>query len=162
MTGHGKRKKVIPLDARNYLRQIHKLETRISMRQRQIKDLRRSMSYLKSMDYSADRVQTSASGTGFTAEAIRLADLEMDAERQIKECEALRARIVSQIEGLEDPRFVDVLSGVYIHRLDLMDIADNMHYDYYWVCHLHGEALAAFTEKYLDDRNQPQDGANST
>jgi len=161
MTGHGKRKKVMPLDARNYLRQIHKLETRISMRQRQIKDLRRSMAYLHSVDYSAERVQTSPTGAGFTAEAIRLADLEMDAERQIKECEALRARIVSQIEGMDDQRYVDILSRVYIHRMDLMDIAAEMNYDYYWCCHLHGEALRAFERQYPQIRNEPQDSSKS-
>ena len=150
------------MDAKQYLRQIRVMETRISIRQRQIRDLRRSMSYLKSMDYSADRVQTSATGTGFTSEAIRLADLEMEAEKQIRACEALRAKIVGQIEGLEDPRYVDVLSSVYIHRMDLMDVADALHYDYYWICHLHGEALKAFEAKYLNDRNQPQVNAKES
>lgn len=151
-------KKVIPLDARNYLRQIHKLETRISMRQRQIKDLRRSMAYLHSVDYSAERVQTSPTGAGFTTDAIRLADMELDIERKIKACEELRELIVSQIERMDDQRHIDVLSGVYVHRMDLMDIAAEMHYDYYWVCHLHGEALKAFERKYPEIRNQPQDG----
>lgn len=146
------------MDARNYLRQIHRLETRISMRQRQIKDLRRSMAYLHSVDYSADRVQTSPSGAGFTTDAIRLADMELDIERKIKACEELRELIVSQIERMDDQRHVDVLSGVYVHRMDLMDIAAEMHYDYYWVCHLHGEALKAFERKYPEIRNQPQDG----
>ena len=141
------------MDAKQYLRQIRVMETRISMRQRQIRDLRRSMSYLRSMDYSADRVQTTPNGSGFTTEAIRLADLEMEAEKHIRECEALRAKIVHQIEGLSDPRYVDVLSSVYIHRMDLMDVADALHYDYYWACHLHGEALKAFETKYLKDRN---------
>lgn len=145
------------MDARNYLKQIHRLETRISMRQRQIKDLRRSLTYLHSVDYSADRVQTSPDGSGFTNEAIRLVDLEADAQRIIHECETLRARIISQIEAMEDRRYVDVLSGVYIHRMDLMDIAADMDYDYYWVCHLHGEALRAFERKYPDIRNVPQD-----
>lgn len=146
------------MDARNYLRQIHKLETRISMRQRQIKDLRRSMAYLHSVDYSAERVQTSPTGNGFTTDAIRLADMELDIERKIKACEELRELIISQIERMDDQRHVDVLSGVYVHRMDLMDIAAEMHYDYYWVCHLHGEALRAFERKYPEIRNQPQDG----
>lgn len=149
------------MDAKQYLRQIREMEIRISIRQRQISDLRKSMSYLKSMDYSADRVQTSPDGSGFTNEAIRLVDLEADAQRIIHECETLRARIISQIEAMDDRRYVDVLSGVYIHRKDLMDLADDMHYDYYWVCHLHGEALKAFEEKYLHDRNQPQDSATN-
>ena len=146
------------MDARNYLRQIHKLETRISMRQRQIKDLRRSMAYLHSVDYSAERVQTSPTGAGFTTDAIRLADMELDIERKIKACEELRELIISQIERMDDQRYIDVLSGVYVHRMDLMDIAAEMHYDYYWVCHLHGEALRAFERKYPEIRNQPQDG----
>lgn len=147
------------MDAKQYLRQIRVMETRISMRQRQIRDLRRSMSYLKSMDYSADRVQTSGNPSGFTTEAIRLADLELEAERHIKACEALRAKIVNQIEDLGDQRFTHVLSDVYIHRMDLMDVATDMDYDYYWVCHLHGEALKAFEKKYLKDRNETQDSA---
>lgn len=146
------------MDARNYLRQIHKLETRISMRQRQIKDLRRSMAYLHSVDYSADRVQTSPTGSGFTDDAIRLADMELDIERKIHACEELRELIISQIEGMDDQRHIDVLSGVYVHRMDLMDIATEMKYDYYWVCHLHGEALKAFERKYPQIRNEPQDG----
>ena len=149
---------MIPLDARNYLRQIHRLETRISMRQRQIKDLRRSMAYLHSVDYSADRVQTSPSGAGFTTDAIRLADMELDIERKIAACEKLRETIISQIDGMDDQRYVDVLSRVYIHRMDLMDIAAEMNYDYYWCCHLHGEALKAFERQYPQIRNEPQDG----
>lgn len=119
------------------------------------------MSFLKSMDYSADRVQTTPDGSGFTAAAIRLADMELKIERTIRECEDLRDTIVHRIEQLEDARYVDVLSGVYIHRMDLMDLADALHYDYYWVCHLHGEALRAFEEKYPDIRNQPQDSSKS-
>lgn len=145
------------MDARNYLRKIHKLETCISMRQRQIKDLRRSMAYLRSVDYSADRVQASPSGNGFTADAIRLADMELGIERKIHACEELRERIVSQIEGMNDQRYVDILSRVYIHRMDLMDIAAEMNYDYYWCCHLHGEALKAFERTYPQIRNEPQD-----
>lgn len=148
------------MDARTYLRQIHRLETRISMRQRQIRDLRKSISYLKSVDYTADRVQTSATGTGFTAEVIRLADLELQIEQQIHECEQLRDAIVRMIEAMPDPRHVDVLSGVYIHRMDLMDLADKLGYDYYWTCHLHGEALRAFEDKYPEVRNKTQDSTN--
>ena len=118
------------MDARNYLRQIHRLETRISMRQRQIKDLRRSMAYLHSVDYSADRVQTSPSGSGFTGDVLRLADMELDIERKIKACEELRETIISQIESMDDQRYVDILSRVYIHRMDLMDIAAEMKYAY--------------------------------
>ena len=148
------------MDARTYLRQIHKLETRISIRQRQIKDLRRSMSYLRSVDYSADRVQTSPSGSGFTGDVLRLADMELDIERKIHACEELRDTIIEQIARMPDQRHVDVLSGVYIHRMDLMDVADELHYDYYWTCHLHGEALKAFERLYPDIRNIPQDSAN--
>lgn len=149
------------MDARNYLRQIHRLEAFISMRQRQIKDLRRSMSYIKSMDYSADRVQTSPDGSGFTNESIRLADMELEIERKIHQCEHLRETIIGQIERMPDQRHIDVLSGIYIHRKDLMDLADDLNYDYYWVCHLHGEALRAFEQQYPEIRNQPQDNTRN-
>lgn len=149
------------MDAKQYLRQIREMEIRISMRQRQILDLRKSVSYLRSMDYSADRVQTSPDGAGFTNSVIRLADMELDAMRIIRDCEAVRARIIDQIENIGDQRYSAILSGVYIHRKDLMDVAEDLHYDYYWCCHLHGEALSAFEKKYLQDRNQPQDSANN-
>lgn len=146
------------MDARNYLRQVHQLETKISMRQRQLKDLRKSIVYMKSMDYSAVRVQTSANGDGpFTKEVIELTDMEKEVAEKVKTCEALRNTIIHQIEGMDDQRHVDVLSGVYIHRNDLMDIAEALHYDYFWTCHLHGEALKAFEQKYPGIRNVPQD-----
>lgn len=148
------------MDARNYLRQIHRLEALISMRQRQIKDLRKSMAYMKSMDYSADRVQTSPDGSGFTSDVIRLVDMELEIERKIYQCEHLRETIIGQIERMPDQRYIDVLSGIYIHRKDLMDLADDLHYDYYWVCHLHGEALSAFERQYPEIRNQTQENTN--
>lgn len=97
------------------------------------------MAYLHSVDYSADRVQTSPSGSGFTGDVLRLADMELDIERKIKACEELRELIIFQIEGMDDQRYVDILSRVYIHRMDLMDIAADMNYDYYWCCHLHSK-----------------------
>lgn len=148
------------MDARNYLRQIHRLEALISMRQRQIKDLRKSMAYMKSMDYSADRVQTSPDGSGFTSDVIRLVDMELEIERKIYQCEHLRETIIGQIERMPDQRYIDVLSGIYIHRKDLMDLADDLHYDYYWVCHLHGEALSAFERQYPEILNQTQENTN--
>ena len=141
------------MDAKRYLRQIRVMETRISMRQRQIRDLRRSMSYLRSMDYSADRVQTTPNGSGFTTEAIRLADLEMEAEKHIRECEALRAKIVHQIEGLENPNYIELLKLRYIDDERFEAIACTMGYTYSWTIQLHGIALQAFAKKYLSGGN---------
>ena len=43
-------------------------------------------------------------------------------------------------------------NGSYI---PLKDIAEEYHYNYYWICHVHGLALKSFSEKYKD-RKQPQ------
>ena len=146
------------MTAKQYLSRVHQLRRQCESLERKILLLRAKAEGLRGITYDKDKVMTSPTNT--IEEAVtELVNLESRyKELIIRYSEAITTRI-DQIQGLEDPRYVEVLTLRYIEeepharngQLTFDDIAEEMHYSTKHIRSLHGAALQTFANKYLKD-----------
>lgn len=141
------------MTAKTYLRQIYFLYVKIRQRQEQLDELKAAASGFRAIDYSADKIQSTPSDR--MAEVVgRYADLEAELQRMIDQYVERKNAIISQIEQLEDSRHVEVLYARYVGFKPLGAIAEEMGYEYKYLCRLHGMALKAFGSRFLKEDEQ--------
>ena len=75
----------------------------------------------------------------------RLSKVEDELNDKIDKLVDLRREVDAAISTIGDTRLETVLRYRYINDFTLRQIARKMSYDYYYVCHLHGEALEKMT-----------------
>lgn len=135
------------MTAKQYLRQLRKLERNILILTEEIEQRRSSLTST-SAPIAGDKVQTSPGGDRFADLIAALADIELQQETLIGIYHSMRAEMVSQILSLDNDMQVTVLRSRYLLGKPLRIVAQETHYSYERICHIHGEALAAFTKKY--------------
>ncbi|EEG52924.1 hypothetical protein CLOSTASPAR_05032 [[Clostridium] asparagiforme DSM 15981] len=140
------------LTAKEYLREIRILDKRIDQKQREFDTLKRGRTYVGGMDYSQERVQTSA-GQGFVGLSDKLVDMQREINRDIDQFNDIRHARINQIQQLSRIDYMDILFRRYVQYQSFEEISSDMEMSYYWTCHLHGEALKEFSEKFLKDSN---------
>lgn len=138
------------MDAKEYLRKVEILDHRIEARSQQRDEIRERFVSVSASVYDVDRVQTSPKQDTWTLSVDKLADLDQEIERMIREYARAKDLIISQICDMEDGRYIRILHKRYIQYKTLGTIADEMGYSEDRIKHLHGEALDAFREKYLE------------
>ena len=106
------------------------------------------------MDYSADRVQTTPVDS-MSANVGRMLELEEQVMQRLRQYIETKARIMDEIQQLEDARYIDILYKRYVEYKSITAVAYEMGYEYTWLCHLHGDALKAFGDKFLKPTNKP-------
>ena len=136
------------MTAKQYLRQLQRLSTNIEILTAEVQERRDRLTSLQSPGLK-ERVQSSAKGDQFAEAIAILADRDRQRQVLILDYEELRDSIVEQILGLDNDLQRAVLYKRYVERRTLLEIAAQEQYSYSRVCHIHGEALAAFTKKYL-------------
>lgn len=134
--------------AKEYLKQLGKLDHAIHNRMKLLADMKADVEYIKGMSYDSVRVQTSTSKESQALKQIaRIADLEAEIESELAAYHELRHKITTQIEQLPDLRYQQILTMRYVDGDSLQDIADKLGYTHDWVRHLHGWALLLFEAK---------------
>lgn len=137
------------MTAKEYLKEIKKIDVAIDQKQIEYETLKGSRTYVGGMDYSAERVQTSPDGSGFTRISDRLADMQKEINDEIDQWHDMRHERIRQIQALSKVEYVDILFRKYVQYQSLETIASELGFSYNYTCNLHGEALQAFTEKFL-------------
>lgn len=132
------------MTAKQYLGQIRSLDIKIRQRKREIEDLKLSATCTGSISAQGEKVQTSASGDKLLNAVARYVDLEAEIQGMIKDMQKRRHKIISEIQSLEDSRYVEILYKRYVEFKSFDLIAVEMKYEYKWTCKLHGKALLAF------------------
>lgn len=141
------------MTAKQYLRQLSKLELNIKILTDELEE-RRTRLTSTAAPALGDKVQSSPRGDAFAAAVAALADKDRKRTEMIYVYEQMRDRIVEQILGLDNVTQSQVLYERYVRRQSLRVIADEMVYSYDRICHIHGEALVAFSKRFLDDSRQ--------
>lgn len=99
-----------------------------------------------SASYEGERVFNSKKI--YDKEAEELAKLRDELDKQVKQVilEGNKELIELNyyLDKLENEKYKTLLSKRYIEGKDLNEIAKDMNYDYYYICRLHGNALAEF------------------
>lgn len=146
---------VLGMTAKQYLRQLERINLIINSKQLQLDELRAFGAGLRAIDYAADKIQTSPRDRMAETMA-RWVDLEGEINQIIDNYVDTKNRIVNEINSIPDARYMSVLYKRYVEFKTLTAIAYEMHYEYTWACKLHGEALQAFDRLILKQHKQTQ------
>lgn len=140
------------MTAKQYLRQLARAQLNIKILTEELEE-RRTRLTSTAAPVLGDKVQTSPRGDAFASAMAAIADRDIQRRELLYTYEELRDRIVGQIIAMPNPLQARVLYDRYVQNRTLAQIADETHYSYTRVCHVHGQALADFFRRYLQDDN---------
>lgn len=141
------------MNAKEYLRQIEVLDKKIEQRIEESEALHALITG-GAISYDSDKVQSSIHGNTQEDRLCSYMDLRNEIDSLIEELADLRHTIIGQIHELEAGKYtslyVDILYKKYVDCNSLHDISEELHYDYRWICKLHGRALQCFGNQILE------------
>ena len=135
------------MKAKDYLLEIRTYKKRLENVKKQAEQLREAFSYLQGVSYDRDKVQTMPRDS-MSEDVIAILDLEREVEKAARTYQEELNKRIMQINGLSRAEHITILTERYINDENFETISCNMNYGYYHICHLHGEALKEFSEKY--------------
>lgn len=137
------------MKAKEYLQQLQRLDTVINQKIKEVHDLRLKSQSTGSIDYSKERVQTSPSGDAPFVKLIgRIIDLEAEINAEIDRYVDEKHRIINQIQGLKNSKYIEILYKHYVEFKRLEVVAVEMNFTYQYIVELHGYALKDFQTTY--------------
>lgn len=137
------------MKAKEYLQQLQRLDTVINQKIKELDDLRLKSRSTGSIDYSKERVQTSPSGDAPFVKLIgRIVDLEAEINAEIDAFIDEKHKIINQIQGLKNSKYIEILYKHYVEFKRLEVVAVEMNFTYQYVVELHGYALKDFQTTY--------------
>lgn len=137
------------MTAKEFLFEIRNKKRLLEATIRKAEELRTLAEGVGAIRYDKDRVQTSPQD--HMSEAVtELVAKEDELDRLIVDYRQTILRRVRMIEGMHDPRYVQLLTLRYIDGLRFEEIAVKMMYSWKHILRLHGEALDAFADQYED------------
>ncbi len=135
--------------AKEYLRQLQRLDTMINQKIKESEDLRLRLYSTGSIDYSKERVQSSPSGDAPFVKLIgRIIDLEAEINAEIDKYIDEKHKIINQIQALKNSKYIEILYKHYVEFKKLEVVAVEMNFTYQYVVELHGYALKDFQTTY--------------
>lgn len=133
------------MKAKQYLRQVRRLDNTINAKIEQIETLR-AMSTNITQTLNPDRVQESRSTDKTEKLIIKIVDLEREITDDIDALIDLKREIMHKIDAVQDDNYKLLLTLRYINFKTWEQIAVEMSYECSWVHRLHSKALIAFDE----------------
>lgn len=136
------------LTAKKYLQQIKTLDIKIKQRENQYKELKEAASSPGSMQYNKEIVQTSKAHDRLEKLVIQYIGLEQEVEQEKFRLQALKQKIIDEIQSLDNDKFIDLLYKRYVEYKSYERIAVEMNYGIDNVYIVHRKALKAFGQKF--------------
>ena len=135
------------MDTKTYLQQISRLDRMINNKLSEISQLRElamSVSAVK----NEERVQNTPNFDNIGTAYCKIEEMEEKLDKLIDEYVDKKNLIISQIDGIENETYYEILFARYIEKKTFEKIADEMTYSFRNVTRLHGRALQEFEKKY--------------
>lgn len=137
------------MTAKEYLSQLRRLNVVINNKIKELDELRAMSGCVSGIDYSTDKVQVSPQAGGSFENIIeRIIILGQDINKEIDDYVDIKHKIINQINGLNDYRYVEVLYKKYVEFKRFEEVAVDMNYTYQYTIELHGYALNNFYKTY--------------
>ena len=137
------------MKAKEYLQQLQRLDTVINQKIKELGDLRLMSQSVGGIDYSKERVQSSPSGDAtFVKPVLRMIELEQEINAEIDRFVDEKHKIINQIQGLKNSKYIEILYKHYVEFKRLEVVAVEMNFTYQYVVELHGYALKDFQTTY--------------
>ena len=125
--------------AKAFMRGLKRLDSIIIYKQRQLEELRTQAEKITA-EMNPDRVQTSNANSRESL-LTKIADLDVEIERDIKFYCIEQRQAMGLIDSLEDSDHIEILTKRYLERKDWGNIAVGMGYEVRQVYRKHGRAL---------------------
>lgn len=142
------RKEVVPMQTKQYLKELKRLDTCINQKLQEKAALYTSTIGAARTD--KDRVQTSGNGDTMPELIQRIIDLEAEIDKEIGSFADQKHTIINQIQALKNKTYVSLLCKRYVEFKRLEEIAVEMNYTYPYVRKMHGYALTEFQRVHED------------
>ena len=137
------------MTAKEYLKSIRSLEIKLNQKKKELEQMRIMASGLGSASTDAVRVCSSPRADALENRVIRMVELSNKIDQDIEKLSWLRYEIVNQIQGLTNDTYVQILYKRYVDNMKLIDVANEMQYEYQTIRILHGKALKSFQDTYM-------------
>lgn len=144
------------MTAKTYLRKIAWDEIKIEQKKFHLKSLGGNYNYMQAIDYSRDKVQTSARdalGEMVVREMSKVERLRAEIMQDIARFEEDRNEIINQIQGMKQAKHAALLFKRYVEHKEFLPISIEMGYTYEYVINMHGVALREFEKQYMTKEN---------
>jgi len=135
--------------AKEYLRQIRKLDIKINQRIKEQGELRSRMFSIGGSSTDSVRVQESREGDKLSNAVSEYLDMEAEIDAMIDDLVNAKHRIIGEIQSLEDERYMQILYMRYVEYKHFYEIADELHYSLEHTIRLHGWALVQFEKDVI-------------
>lgn len=141
-------------DAKNYLLQITRINTRLDLELKQLSELQQYKCSISSIDYSKPFIITNSVSDSVSGTVVKLIDLENDIKKDIYRYTRIKNEVIDLIYQVDDLACMNLLKMRYIDMMSLEAIAVEMNYVYGYVRRLHSRALEAFKYVYLKNNSK--------
>ncbi len=142
------------MTAKEYLQQIEVLNKKINHRTKEAERLHALITG-GALTYNSDKIQTSVSRVQ-EERLERYIDMQREINELIENMVDLKHKIIGEIHridaGDKTATYIEILFRRYIELTPLTRIAEEIGYNYKWLCQLHGFALVTFGEQILSPR----------
>ena len=137
------------MTAKNYLEQISLKNARIN---NLIKDKENMLQLLYSLSCASsdERVQSSPNLDRIGTIYAKVDAKEREITERIDELVDFRSQVTSEINALDDRRYIIVLHKRYVQMESFREVANDLGYDYRHVTRLNKQALQCFDCKYQE------------
>ena len=137
------------MTARQYLKQVSKAKRQIVALEYEIEEWRTRLTST-TVTLKRDRVKSSPKADRFADLMAALVDKELYYQSLLYAYMKLRSDIVKQIWPMEPALYAELLYKLYVEEKSLRRASRELHYDYTYLCRVHGAALRAFEKTYLE------------
>ena len=135
------------MDTKQYLQQISRLDRMINNKLSEISQLIELAMSVYAVK-NEERVQTTPNFDKIGTAYCKIEEMEEKLDKLIDEYVDKKNLIISQIDGIENETYYEILFARYIEKKTFENIADEMTYSFRNVTRLHGRALQEFEKKY--------------
>lgn len=132
------------MTAKDYLKDIRKLDLEIQTLQEQISLLRKNAEGLRAMELSD--MPKGGKGKDLSDYVAEIADLQMVCVQHVSELIMKKQEAIERIMSIDGSELRNVLLLRYIQCKEWDEIADKLQYNLRTIFRLHGEALKEFGE----------------
>jgi len=139
---------------KQYLQQLSQLKAKHKRAQEDLLQIREMMESAGAIRYDKVNIQSSPDNDQLANYVIKLERAEKRALKLADQYLEQYMVIREQINQISPQMYSDVLYLRYVLGMKLWDIADELNYDYDWLRHLHGRALAEFGKVFADQLKQ--------
>lgn len=137
------------LSARKYLEQLENIDISINQELERLAEMKSGASCAGAMDYSKDRVQVSPTNA-LEKRVSAYIDFEKNINRHIEQFVEAKEQIISEIRGLHQKHYINILYKVYVQFKSVREAAEEMKLSYSYVSSMHKKALKAFEDTYTN------------